>query len=74
MSISVVGVFQQLVVYGNGLGASAIKRNQYNKAITTYEALNNLTPEYITNLLKPMSCSLVILRFSEFTKFTYLTA
>ena len=27
----------------------------YNKAIFTFKALNNLTPAYITNLLKPMS-------------------
>ena len=30
-------------------------RINYNKAILTYKALNNMTPEYITNLLKPMS-------------------
>ena len=31
------------------------RRLLYNKAILTFKALNNLTPEYITNLLKPMS-------------------
>ena len=31
------------------------KRIKYNKAILTYKALNNLTPEYITDLLEPMS-------------------
>lgn len=31
------------------------KRINYNKAVFTYKALNNLTPAYITNLLKPMS-------------------
>ena len=31
------------------------KRIKYNKVILTYKALNNLTPEYITDLLKPMS-------------------
>ena len=30
-------------------------RIDYNKAVLTYRALNNLTPAYITNLLKPMS-------------------
>ena len=30
-------------------------RIKYNKAVLTYIALNNLTPPYITNLLKPMS-------------------
>lgn len=31
------------------------KRINYNKAVLTYKALNNMAPEYITNLLKPMS-------------------
>ena len=31
------------------------KRLIYNKAILTYKALNNMTPIYITKLLKPMS-------------------
>ena len=31
------------------------KRLMYNKAILAYKALNNLTPTYITNLLKPIS-------------------
>ena len=30
-------------------------RIDYNKAVLTYRALHNLTPAYITNLLKPMS-------------------
>ena len=30
-------------------------RIKYNKAVLTYIALNNLTPAYITNILKPMS-------------------
>ena len=30
-------------------------RINYNKAPLTYKALNNMTPGYITNLLKPMS-------------------
>ena len=30
------------------------KRFMYNKAILTFKALNNLTPTYITNLLKPI--------------------
>ena len=30
-------------------------RIKYNKAVLTYKALNNMTPEYITNLLTPMS-------------------
>ena len=30
-------------------------RLNYNKAILTYKALNSLTPEYISNLLKPTS-------------------
>ena len=31
------------------------ERLTYNKAILTYKALNSLTPEYITTLLKPVS-------------------
>ena len=31
------------------------KRLNYNKAVFTYKALNNLTPQYITDLLKPIS-------------------
>lgn len=31
------------------------KRIDYNKAVLTYKALNNMAPEYITNLLTPMS-------------------
>ena len=27
----------------------------YNKAVLTYKALNNLTPEYVSNMLKPVS-------------------
>lgn len=34
---------------------SIADRLKYNKAILTYRALNNLTPEYISKLLKPMS-------------------
>ena len=30
-------------------------RSKYNKAVFTYKALNNLTPQYITDLLKPIS-------------------
>ena len=30
------------------------KRLTYNKAVLTYKALNKLTPEYITNLFKPV--------------------
>ena len=38
------------------LGWSPVpNRISYNKAVLTYRALNNLTPAYITNLLKPMS-------------------
>ena len=38
------------------LGWSPVpNRINYNKAVLTYRALNNLTPAYITNLLKPMS-------------------
>lgn len=35
--------------------ASVPNRIKYNKAVLTYRALNNLTPEYISDLLKPMS-------------------
>ena len=31
------------------------RRFMYNKALLTFKALNNLTPAYISNLLKPMS-------------------
>ena len=31
------------------------ERLTYNKAVLTYKALNNLTPEYITTMLKPVS-------------------
>ena len=34
---------------------SVFDRLKYNKAIMTYKALNNQTPEYISDLLKPMS-------------------
>ena len=38
----------------NELGWSTIEnRHNYNKAVLTYMALNDLTPEYISNLLKP---------------------
>ena len=38
----------------NELGWSTIEnRHNYNKAVLTYKALNDLTPEYISNLLKP---------------------
>ena len=30
-------------------------RLKYNKAVLTYRAINNLSPEYITQLLKPVS-------------------
>ena len=30
-------------------------RHDYNKAVLTYKARNNLAPEYITDLLKPVS-------------------
>ena len=37
------------------LGWSPVpNRINYNKAVLTYRSLNNLTPAYITNLLKPM--------------------
>ena len=34
---------------------SVDSRIKYNKAVFTYKALNNMTPEYITKLLTPMS-------------------
>ena len=38
------------------LGWSSLpNRIKHNKAVLTYRALNNLTPEYITHLLQPMS-------------------
>ena len=38
----------------NELGWSTIaNRHNYNKAVLTFKALNDLTPEYISNLLKP---------------------
>lgn len=38
------------------LGWSSIPhRHTYNKAVLTYKALNGLTPEYISDLLKPVS-------------------
>ena len=37
------------------LHVTVSKRIKYNKEILTYKALNNLMPEYITDLLKPMS-------------------
>ena len=30
-------------------------RIKYNKAVFTYKTLNNMTPDYITKLLRPMS-------------------
>ena len=45
---------------------SVPRRLMYNKAIFTFKALNYLTPEYITNLLKPMSeTHLLSLRSSD---------
>ena len=32
-----------------------VKRLNYNKAVFTYKAMNNLTPQYITDLLKPVA-------------------
>ena len=32
-----------------------VKRLKYNKAVFTYRAMNNLTPQYISDLLKPVS-------------------
>ena len=38
------------------LGSATItNRHDYNEAVLTYKAMNNLTPEYITDLLKPVS-------------------
>ena len=38
----------------NELGWSTIEnRHNYNKAVLTYKALNDLAPEHISNLLKP---------------------
>ena len=38
------------------LGWSSVpNRIKYNKAVLTYRALNNLTPEYMGQLLQPMS-------------------
>ena len=38
------------------LGRATIpNRHNYKKAVLTYKAMNNLTPEYITDLLKPVS-------------------
>ena len=34
---------------------SILDRLKYNKAVLTYRAINNLSPEYITQLLKPVS-------------------
>ena len=34
---------------------SVSNRIKYNKVVLTYRALNNLTPEYISTLLKPVS-------------------
>ena len=40
----------------NELGWFSVpNRIKYNKAVFTYRALNNLTPEYISTLLKPVS-------------------
>ena len=40
----------------NALGWPTIeKRHSYNKAVLTYQALNNITPLYISELLIPMS-------------------
>ena len=32
-----------------------VKRLNYNKAVFTYKAMNNLTSQYITDLLKPVA-------------------
>ena len=32
-----------------------VKRLKYNEAVFTYKAMNNLTPQYITDLLKPVA-------------------
>ena len=34
---------------------SVESRIKYKKAVFTYKALNNMTPDYITKLLTPMS-------------------
>ena len=34
---------------------SVTGRLKYNKAVLTYKAVNNLTPDYISKLLKPVS-------------------
>lgn len=34
---------------------SVTNRHKYNKAVLTYKALNYMTPEYISNLLEPVS-------------------
>ena len=34
---------------------SVESRIKYNKAVFTYKAINNMTPDYITELLTPMS-------------------
>ena len=38
--------------------ASITKRHNYNKAVLTYKALNNLTPSYVFDLLTPISQTL----------------
>ena len=38
--------------------ATITKRQNYNKAVLTYKALNNLTPSYISDLLTPVSLTL----------------
>ena len=35
--------------------AKIVKRLKYNKAVLTYKAMKNFTPQYITDLLKPVS-------------------
>ena len=43
----------------NELGWTTItKRHNYSKAVFTYRALNNLTPEYISNLLNSRSAEI----------------
>ena len=37
------------------LATNSKKRLKYNKAVFTYKAMNNLTPKYITDLLKPVA-------------------
>lgn len=57
---SSVSMFQELGWQSVG------NRLKYNKAVLTYKALNNLAPEYIANLLKPMSAMhLLNLRSTE---------